>query len=298
MSIEKRNLPASIHQRLLNKSYQTGRTFNELLPYYGIERLLYRLSVSEHARKFVLKGALMFNVWGVKSMRPTRDIDLLGYTSNAVESIEEIFHTVCQMNVEADGLKFDDALQAEHIKEEADYVGVRITVTARLGKIKFPIQVDIGFADVITPAPEKLPYPSLLDYPAPSLYGYSRETVIAEKIHAMTILEMANSRMKDFYDVWLLLERFEFDGKVMQAALESTFANRNTALPQEDHVIFSESFGESKTVQWNAFIRKLKIKNVADMKMVLDIIRSFLIPLIKANQQGAVFEKKWDKEWK
>ena len=298
MNIEKRNLPASIHQRLLNISYQTGRAFNELLPYYGIERLLYRLSVSEHARKFVLKGALMFNVWGVESTRPTRDIDLLGYTSNAVESIEEIFRTVCQINVEADGLEFDDALQSEYIKEEADYVGVRVTVTANLGKIKFPIQIDIGFADVITPAPEKLPYPTLLDYPAPSLYGYPRETVIAEKIHAMTILEMANSRMKDFYDVRLLLEQFEFDGKVIQTALEKTFANRNTALPQEDHVIFSDSFGESKMVQWNAFVRKLKIKNAADIKMVLDVIRSFLIPLVNASQQGAVFEKRWYKGWK
>jgi len=185
-----------------------------------------------------------------------------------------------------------------YIKEEADYVGVRITVTARLGKIKFPIQIDIGFADVITPAPEKLHYPTLLDYPAPSLYGYPRETVIAEKIHAMTILEMANSRMKDFYDVWLLLERFEFDGKVIQTALERTFANRNTALPQEDHVIFSDAFGESKMVQWNAFIRKLKIKNAADMKMVLDVIKSFLIPLVNASQQGAVFEKRWNKGWK
>lgn len=297
MSAEKRNLPASIHQRLLNKSYQTGRAFNELLPYYGIERLLYRLSVSEHARKFILKGALMFNVWGVESMRPTRDIDLLGYTSAAMESIEEIFRAVCQMNVEADGLEFDHDLKSEHIKEDADYVGVRVTVTAHLGKMKFPIQIDIGFADVITPAPESVDYPTLLGHPAPSLYGYPRETALAEKIQAMTVLGMANSRMKDFYDVWLLLEQFEFDGNVAQAALEKTFANRNTALPQNDHIIFFDAFCENKTIQWKAFTRKLKIENAADMKTVLDVIKSFLLPLVNASQQGVAFEKKWNKGW-
>lgn len=298
MSMEKRNLPASVHQRLLNKAHQTGRAFNELLPYYGIERLLYRLSVSEHARKFILKGALMFNVWGVESIRSTRDIDLLGHTSNVLESIEEIFRAVCQTNVEADGLVFDDTVQSRRIKEDADYAGARVMVTAYLGKIKFPIQIDIGFADVITPAPEKLTYPTLLDYPAPSLYGYPRETALAEKIHAMIVLETANSRMKDFYDVWLLLEQFEFDGEIVQSALGKTFKNRNTAFPQRDPIIFSDAFCESKAIQWNAFTRKLKIENKADMKMVLDVIKSFLLPLVNASQQGAVFEKKWNKGWK
>ncbi|MFN8432403.1 MAG: nucleotidyl transferase AbiEii/AbiGii toxin family protein [Anaerolineales bacterium] len=298
MNDEKRNVPASIHQRLLNKSHETGRSFNELLQYYGIERLLYRLSVSEHSNKFTLKGALMFNVWGMSNLRPTRDIDLLGHTSNAIESITEIFRDVCKMNSEVDGMEFDGDLQARYIKEDADYAGVRVTVIAYLGKTKFPLQIDIGFADVITPAPEPVNYPTLLGHSAPQLHGYPRETTLAEKIQAMTILEMSNSRMKDFYDVWQLIERFEFDGKLVQTAIEKTFVNRNTALPQDDHVIFSNSFLEHKTIQWNAFIRKLKIENTTEMGEVLSAIKEFLVPLLNASQQGIVFDKKWDKKWK
>lgn len=298
MSDEKRNLPASIHQRLLNKSYETGRSFNELLQYYGIERLLYRLSISEHAQLFTLKGALMFNVWGVPSMRPTRDIDLLGHTSNALESVTKIFKTICKLDGEADGLQFDEALQAGYIKEDADYAGVRVTAITYLGKIKFPIQVDIGFADVITPAPELLQYPTLLGHSAPQLYGYPRETALAEKIQAMIVLEMSNSRMKDFYDVWQLLDTFEFDGKVVQTAIEKTFANRNTTLPHEDHAIFSDAFLDGKRLQWNAFIRKLKIENPIEMSEILKVIKAFLIPLLNASQQRIVFDKKWNKTWK
>lgn len=298
MSTEKRNLPASIHQRLLNKSHETGRSFNELLQYYGIERLLYRLSTSEHSRKFILKGALMFNVWGMANLRPTRDIDLLGHTSNAIESVAEIFRDICRLDGESDGLEFGKALQSEYIKEDADYAGVRVTVIAYLGKTKFPIQIDIGFADVITPAPEPLNYPTLLGHLAPYLYGYPRETTLAEKVQAMTALGMANSRMKDFYDVWQLIDYFEFDGKVVQDAIEKTFANRNTTLPQEDHIIFSDAFVESKTVQWNAFIRKLKIENTTEMSEILNAIKDFLLPLINASRQGSVFDRKWNQGWK
>jgi len=298
MNAEKRNLPASIHQRLLNKSHETGQSFNELLQYYGIERLLYRLSVSEHADKFILKGALMFNVWGMVGLRPTRDIDLLGYTSNVIESVAEIFRDICNLQTESDGLEFENAIQSEYIKEDADYAGIRITVTAHLGKAKFPIQIDIGFADVITPAPEQLTYPTLLGHPAPLLYGYPRETTLAEKVQAMIILEMANSRMKDFYDVWQLIKRFEFDGRVMQEALERTFQNRNTALPQSDHVIFSDAFGESKTTQWNAFVRKLKIEDTMEIKDILEVIKRFLLPLLDASQQGVLYDKKWNNRWK
>jgi len=298
MNVEKRNLPASVHQRLLNKSYETGRSFNELLQYYGIERFLYRLSVSEHADKFILKGALMFNVWGMADLRPTRDIDLLGHTSNVIESVAKIFRDICNLQTESDGLEFEDSVQSEYIKEDADYAGIRITVIAHLGKARFPIQVDVGFADVITPAPEQLTYPTLLGHPAPLLYGYPRETTLAEKVQAMTVLEMANSRVKDFYDVWQLIERFEFDGKILQEALEKTFQNRNTDLPQSDHVIFSDNFGESKTTQWNAFIRKLKIEYAMELKDILEVIKRFLRPLLDASQQGARFDKKWNNGWK
>lgn len=170
MNVEKKNLPASIHQKLLNKARQSGRAFNEMLQYYAIERLLYRLSISQYSELFTLKGALMFNAWGFTNPRPTRDIDLLGHTQNTVESVEKIFQDLSKMEVEPDGLEFDPLnIRSERIKEDADYEGIRITMRARLGKIRLTIQIDIGFADVITPAPERLDYPTILDFPAPHL---------------------------------------------------------------------------------------------------------------------------------
>jgi len=197
--LEKHDLPASVHQRLLNKSHQTGQAFNELIQYYAIERLLYRLSISEYAELFTLKGALMFNAWGLANLRSTRDIDLLGHTRNTLQHVVKIFQAICRSEVDPDGLEFDSGdIQGEHIKEAAEYEGIRITIMARLGKSRLPVQIDIGFADVVTPEPEMLEYPVILDFPAPHLYGYPPETVVAEKFQAMTVLGMANSRMKDF----------------------------------------------------------------------------------------------------
>jgi len=299
MSTERKNLPASIHQRLLNKARQSGRAFNELLQYYAIERLLYRLSISEYSELFTLKGALMFNAWGLTNLRSTRDIDLLGHTQNTVDAVLKIFQDLSKLEAEPDGLEFDPVhIQSERIKEDADYEGIRITMTARLGKTRLTIQIDIGFADVITPAPERLDYPTILDFPAPHLYGYPPETVIAEKFQAMTVLGMANSRMKDFYDIWMLITNFEFDGMVIQTAIERTFQNRSTELPTEKHIIFSEEFADNKRDQWSAFSRKLRDKNTIVMDQIIAVMRGFFFPVLHASQQGTVLKKKWKSKWR
>jgi hypothetical protein len=299
MNIAKQNLPASVHQRLLNKAHETGQVFNELLQYYAIERLLYRLSISDHCERFTLKGALMFNAWGLENMRPTRDIDLLGHMPNTVDHVVGIFQDLCALVVEADGLAFDaKKVKGERIKEDAEYEGIRITMTARLGRIQLPIQIDIGFADVITPAPETVDYPILLDHPAPRLYGYPPETLIAEKFQAMTILGIANSRMKDFYDVWRLATNFEFHGDTLQQALEKTFQNRNTGLPDETHVIFSDSFADAKSDQWRAFTRKIRSEEVIEINQIVKGLRDFLLPIVDASQRGVVFKKKWNGKWR
>jgi len=298
MSNAKRNLPASVHQRLLNKAHETGQAFNELLQYYAIERLLYRLSISEHSEQFTLKGALMLNAWGLANMRPTRDIDLLGHTRNTIEYAVEIFQDICRLEAEPDGLEFGtEQIKGERIKEDAEYEGIRITMAAQLGKTRLPIQIDIGFADIITPAPARVDYPTILDFPAPRLYGYPRETVIAEKCQAMTVLGMANSRMKDFYDIWMLATNFEFDGKTLQSALEKTFQNRTTELPDEAHVIFSEDFAENKAEQWRAFTRKIKGEQKVEMKLIVKLMRDFLIPVVNASTQGVLFRKRWKGNW-
>ena len=299
MSNDKRNLPASVHQRLLNKAHTTGQAFNELIQYYALERLLYRLSVSEYAEQFTLKGALMFNAWGLANTRPTRDIDLLGHTSNQIEHAVNIFRDICKLDVERDGLEFDDdEIQGEHIKEDAEYEGIRVSLTARLGKTRLPIQIDIGFADVITPEPESIDYPTILDFPAPHLYGYPPETVVAEKFQAMTVLGMANSRMKDFHDIWTLANHFKFDGATLQRAIERTFQNRNTEMPDESHVIFSDEFVNQKTEQWISFGRKIRGKQSVEMAQVVQLLREFLGPVVISSRQGILFKKTWKGNWR
>lgn len=298
MNAEKRNLPASIHQKLLNKARQSGRSFNEILQYYAIERLLYRLSISEYSELFILKGALMFNAWGLTNLRPTRDIDLLGHTQNTIDSVLKIFQDLSKLEAQPDGLEFDRAhIQSERIKEDADYEGIRITMPARLGKTRHTTQIDIGFADVITPAPERLDYPTILDLPAPHLYGYPPETVIAEKFQAMTVLGIANSRMKDFYDIWMLITNFEFESTVIQSAIERTFQNRGTELPTEKHIVFSDEFAENKRDPWNAFSKKIRDENAVPMNQIVAIMREFFFPVLHAGQQGIILKKKWKDKW-
>ena len=298
MSNDKRNLSASVHQRLLNKAHETEQAFNELIQYYAIERLLYRLSISEYAEQFTLKGALMFNAWGLSNMRPTRDIDLLGHTSNQIEQVVNIFRDVCKLDVERDGLEFDnDEIRGEHIKEDAEYEGIRVSLTARLGKTRLPIQIDIGFADVITPEPESIDYPTILDFPAPHLYGYPPETVVAEKFQAMTVLGMANSRMKDFHDIWTLANHFKFDGATLQRTLERTFQNRNTEMPDESHVIFSDEFANQKTEQWISFGRKIRGEQTIEMIRVVHLLREFLLPVVHASRLALPFKRTWTGNW-
>lgn len=217
---ETKNLAASVHQKLLNKAKETNRPFNELLQYYAIERFLYRLSRSPFADRYVLKGALMFNAWGMPGFRPTQDIDLLGHTSNVMDQIVEAFRQICDAEVEEDGLVFDiKSVQGERIKEDADYEGVRVRFVGLLGQARVHMQIDIGFGDVVAPAPVAINYPVILNFPAPTLHGYPRETMIAEKFQAMVALGETNSRLKDFYDICTLAMKFDFDGKILQKAI-------------------------------------------------------------------------------
>jgi hypothetical protein len=235
---------------------------------------------------------------GHGKLSSTRDVDLLGYVTNTLEHIKSLFEDVCRLEVPSDGLEFDKNVSVERIKEDAEYEGVRVNVLAYLDKTRIPIQIDIGFADVVTPAPKKLEYPILLDFPAPHVYGYPRETVAAEKFQAMIVLGMANSRMKDFYDLCMMFDQFEFDGLTMQNALQRTFQNRDTEFPTEKHTIFLSEFAENKTAQWNAFTRKVKRQDHADMKQVINTIKEFFVPILSASQREIPFEKNWKGRWR
>jgi len=290
------NIAASVRARLANKARESQRPFQEVLQYYGLERFLYRFSRTEHCDRFLLKGALMLRVWEAPESRPTRDIDLLGYIDNDVERLEAIVRQVCEVAVTDDGLRFDaTTVVGERIKEDAGYEGVRIRFTGFLERARIPMQLDIGFGDVVHPRAQEISYPTILDFPAPHLRMYSRETVVAEKLEAMVYLGSVNSRMKDFFDIWLLARQFDFAGAELAASIAKTFANRETEL-DADPVALTTAFTTAGTTsnQWSAFIRRSNLDSApATLEEIREPLRQFLIPVITANAEGRDFTGSW-----
>jgi predicted nucleotidyltransferase component of viral defense system len=294
---EIQDIAASIRQRLLNKAKLENNQFDEMLRYYAIERFLYRLSKSQYSEKFVLKGALMLVVWEAPIERPTSDIDVLGRIENDIERLEGIFREVCEETVEADGLVFDsEVVKGEAITEQAEYPGVRIGMIARLGQAKAVFHIDVGFGDVVIPAPERKEYPVMLDMPKPVLLTYSRESAIAEKVEAIFRFGEVNSRMKDFYDIWLLAKTTSFGGNVLFNALVGTFDTRGTIVPDNPFEFFHKIAAEvGKQGQWSAFLKRSAITNthLRFDDIVEDLIR-FLIPPIQALLSDDQFIGNWD----
>lgn len=290
------NLAASVQARLQNHARASKRPFQELLQYYAMERFLYRLSTTPHHTRFVLKGALMLHVWEAPLARATKDLDFLGHLDNSLENLERVVREVCTAAVEPDGMVFDPAtVKTERIKEDADYEGVRVRFVGLLGKARVAMQLDIGFGDVVTPGAQKITYPVLLDFPAPALSGYPRETVVAEKFQAMVYLRTLNSRMKDFYDVWLLASQFAFDGAVLAKALTATFKNRETAMDVAP-IAFTPDFTEqtSTLAQWAAF--RSRLPNAACPSTLADVVpclSEFLLPIARACESGESFNQSW-----
>jgi predicted nucleotidyltransferase component of viral defense system len=274
------NLAASVHQRLLNVARETGRPFNEVLLYFAMERLLYRLSCSTHKGSFILKGALLFRAWAVPDSRATRDIDLLAFVDNAPENLAAIFREVCMLESD-DGLVFDPkSVDARTIKEGADYEGVRIRFRGLLGKARVSMQIDAGFGDKVHPGAETADYPVILDLPAPTLRMYPPETAVAEKVEAMIHLGNLNSRMKDFYDIWQLSRILEFNTEVLTEAIRQTLKNRGTEqMPFAD---LKAALLENKALenQWSAFLEKSGLTGPESFHEVLDEIELFVGPLL------------------
>jgi hypothetical protein len=266
------NRAASIRARLKQHAGTTKQDFNLTLTQYGLERLLYRLSVAEHAPNFLLKGALLFQLWYGHSHRPTRDADLLGFGPNDVPTLVGVFRSVCAIAVD-DGIVFDpESVGGAEIRKEAGYGGVRIDVRAKLDGARLTLQVDIGFGDAVTPAAQPIHYPTLLaDVQAPALRAYPKATVVAEKLHAVSVLGMTNTRMKDFFDLWVLLHDATLDDVQLRRAIEATFARRQTAMPGTLPIGLSDEFSAdaTKQVQWRAFLRKNKL----DMLDLTEVIR-------------------------
>ncbi|MCP4062272.1 MAG: nucleotidyl transferase AbiEii/AbiGii toxin family protein [Gammaproteobacteria bacterium] len=282
-----KNTATSVRQKLLNKSREEKRPFQELLQYYAMERFLYRLSQSPHSGCFTLKGALMLWAMQGPTSRPTRDIDMLGQTSNEPEAILDQVQEIIAAEVMDDGLHFDrDTLKAETITEDADYQGLRVTFTGFLDKARIPMQLDIGFGDPVFPFPSWLEFPTLLDFPAARIQCYTPESSIAEKFQAMVNLGELNSRMKDFYDIWLLSRQHEFRLENLKGAVKGTFQKRGTEIPETNP--FSAAFMDSKQPQWQAFRKRLGQDHVPEaFSEVVEAVVEFLGPVMDGNVTDA-----------
>jgi len=292
-----KSVAASVKQRLLDLSRARGLDFNLVLTRYGVERILYRLSSSAHRDEFVLKGAMLFHLWSDASHRPTRDVDLLGEGSPDTSRVSGVFREICITSVEDDGIDFDpDTIRVERIRDESEYHGVRVRIEGWLGEARVPVQVDVGFGDAVFPAPETVEFPVLLDQPSPKLRAYRRETVVAEKLQAMVDLGIANSRMKDFYDLRYLASRFSFDGSMLLAAIQSTFMRRGEASPVGIPIALTSAFAsdDSKQEQWVAFMQRSKLgEKGLTLKEVVEFLAEFLQPPLAALKSGGSFDLTW-----
>ena len=289
---------ASVRQRLLNASRATGEPFDLLLTRYGVERLLFRLGCSRWSSEFVLKGAMLFATWHEIPMRPTRDVDLLGFGSPEVERLADIFRSICTESVIDDGVTFDpESVSAAPIRETNAYHGVRIRLGATLSGAKIPLQVDVGFGDAIVPDPQEIAFPTLLEFPAPTVRAYPIYTVISEKLQALTVLGMANSRMKDYYDLWTFATRAEIRGSILVAAIQATFERRGTPIPKEVPMGLTTDFAvdREKSRQWKAFTEKMETNPLNPaLDEVVGVLREFLYPALgAARSSGDEFDRLW-----
>ncbi|MEN8203094.1 MAG: nucleotidyl transferase AbiEii/AbiGii toxin family protein [Bacteroidota bacterium] len=286
-----KNISASVRQRLFNLSKIDKRPFNEILQYYAMERFLYRLSQSGHADRFILKGALMLRVWQSHEFRPTMDIDMLGRTGNEKNNITAQIREIIAVMIIPDGLVFDpDTIQSGRIAEDAEYEGIRVRFRGSLGAARINMQIDIGFGDIVYPEPEKTVFPTLIDSPAPLLYCYSRESTIAEKLEAMVKLGHLNSRMKDFYDIWLLSRQFRFERTELAKAIRLTFEQRGTylSLPVDG---LSAEFINSKQSLWAAFRKRLKQEHVPTSFLdIVTEVKAFLTPVFEEKTVVTIWE--------
>lgn len=293
----KDSLAQSVKQRLMNRARQRGENFNVLLTRYAIERFLYRLTRTPHASRFTLKGATLFAIWADKPHRPTLDVDLLGAGEPSADELKKVFQDVCESLVEPDGMRFDAAsVLVNAIREDNIYQGLRVKLTGYLGSARIRVQVDVGFGDVITPEAKDATLGPLLDFPAPVMAAYPPETVIAEKLEAMVVLGLANSRMKDFFDLHVLSLTMTFDGEMLTKAIRATFQRRRTAIPETLPPALSREFASdpAKRAQWSAFVSRIDTEErPVNFVEVVESIARFVGPVLGAAASDTPLSKIW-----
>lgn len=279
------NKAASVKQCLLNIARKTNQNFDLILRRYALERLLFRLSRTEHKKEFVLKGAMLLYAWRESGFRPTKDLDLLGSGTPSPDILRRTFRDTCEIGFNADGLVYDpDSICVKDSMAAQNYAGLCVSISAFLGKARVPIEIDVGFGDVVIPEPQEIDYPVLLDLPAPAILAYTRESVIAEKFEAMVRLGESNSRMKDYYDIWYLSRNFDFRASLLAEAIIATFQRRRTELPHGYPTGLSDEFFTTPNhqVQWRAFVKRIAVeRDVGEFVTVVQGIRNFILPCLK-----------------
>jgi hypothetical protein len=290
------NIAASVRQRLLNLSQKRGEEFQSLLVRYANERLIYRLAASPHVDDFILKGAMLLYAWSPYPFRATQDVDLLGRGEITAEQLGAVFRGLCTAAVVDDGLVFQaDSVRVGLIRQEDEYGGFRVKLQARLTSARIDLQVDVGVGDAVA-RPALIDYPTLLDFPAPRLRAYSRETSVAEKFHAMVDHGLENSRMKDFFDVWVLSREFAFEGAALTAAIAATFDRRGTAIPEGTPAAFTAEFTAdgAKAKQWKAFLVRARVaKDPPAFDILLALVADFLQPAVDAARTRTELRSTW-----
>jgi predicted nucleotidyltransferase component of viral defense system len=282
-----KNMAASVRQRLLNQARKEKQDHQRLLVRYAIERFLFRLSQSEFKNQFVLKGAMLFVLWSPQPFRSTGDLDLLGYGANDPESVRKIIAGICNQHVPDDGLRFDaSSLTVEAAREDDEYQGARVRLDAHLGTAIITVQIDIGFGDVVNPAPSEIDYPVLIDeLPAARIRAYPPETVIAEKFEAMVRFDDLTSRLKDHYDLWVLARTFSFRSETLETAISQTFERRGTPIPKTLPAPLTTEFAlrRDKQEQWKAFLKRTTpTLEPPPFEFLVRDLRRFFKPIIAA----------------
>jgi len=297
MTQQRKNVGASVRDRLLQLARNRREDFQLVLLRYANERLLYRLSQTPHAAHFVLKGATLFTIWTEKPHRATRDLDLLGTGRRDAAAIREVFAETLAVTGPDDGVRFDSrTVVIQPIAANRDFGGHRVLLRAHVTTAEVRLQIDIGFGCPVTPGPVTVELPSLLGFPAPRVLAYPRETVVAEKLEAMVKRGLANSRMKDFHDVAMLAEQFAFAGPILLQAVRATFASRQTAIPTSDPTALTPAFyaDPAKLMQWAGFVRKTGASGTTDLPHAAAAVKRFACPVFTAaGDAGNLFELHW-----
>jgi hypothetical protein len=293
---ESTNIPASVRARLLNEAKASGEAYDQVLQYFAIERFLYRLSKTEWGERLIVKGAIMLRAWGTPLGRPTRDIDFLGHIDNSSEAVERAVLECLAVEYPDDGLVFDPDVETVEINVGDRYPGVRVVVRGNLDRGTFKLQLDIGIDDAVVPDPEWVEYPTLLDLDAPRLLAYQPVTALAEKFETIVSRGLANSRLRDYYDLWLLPTLRAFEGPEITAAIEATFRHRGTTLPMEVPPGLSGAFFDAPETRagWRSFLANRRVEAPSDLSDVCEAITAFIMPPAAAAAEGLSFSTTWD----